>query len=101
MEKVRARSRKNSKKRDEVRRLKKFGIDADWYSRQLSIQNNACAICKRKTNGKRKFCIDHDHVDGRVRGLLCGKCNLLIGYSNDDVSILEASISYLKMKKGR
>jgi len=50
-------------------------------------------------NGKiKRFAIDHDHQTGKVRGLLCGFCNALIGYAKDDISILKSAIKYLTKK---
>lgn len=48
------------------------------YENLLQKQNNVCALCKG-TNGKNKLHIDHDHETGAVRGLLCAKCNSLLG----------------------
>jgi len=43
-------------------------------------QNQACSICKRTFEAMSKsYHIDHDHTTGRVRGLLCGTCNTLMG----------------------
>jgi hypothetical protein len=39
--------------------------------------------------------IDHSHVDDHVRGILCGRCNTLLGMAGDDVEVLEAAIKYL------
>ena len=82
------------------KRLKKTGCSAEMYEELLVKQNECCAICgKLETavrNGKPKqLCADHDHVTKEVRGLLCMKCNLGIGYLNDDVLLLESAISYL------
>jgi hypothetical protein len=40
--------------------------------------------------------IDHNHTTGKVRGLLCCDCNLLLGYAKDDEKLLAKSIEYLK-----
>jgi hypothetical protein len=42
------------------------------------------------------WCIDHDHKTGRVRGILCHRCNLLIGMGLDDPDLLRAAASYLE-----
>ena len=57
------------------------------YEAMLTQQNGFCLICarhhtevkKKRTDGRRKFCIDHCHVTGRIRGLLCESCNLMLG----------------------
>jgi hypothetical protein len=66
-------------------------------------QNNVCAICKqpetlKKTNSKhiRKLSIDHNHKSGKVRGLLCSKCNVTLGRIDDNIIILRSMIKYLE-----
>lgn len=78
------------------------------YAEMLSKQENKCAICgnfgvNEKLNddiiyGKmisgnlknyRRLAIDHNHLTDEIRGLLCTKCNLVLGLVNDDVSILQ------------
>ncbi len=54
-----------------------------------------CQICGNEI--KKKKCIDHNHKTGNIRGILCSKCNNLLGMCNDNVEILEQAISYLKM----
>lgn len=56
-------------------RLKRlFGISSKEYEALLLTQGGACAICKSLPN--RKFLhVDHDHETGKVRGLLCMRCN--------------------------
>jgi len=58
-----------------------------------------CHICK-EVLGKKK-CIDHCHSSGKVRGLLCHNCNVMIGHARDNVSILETAIEYLKINDER
>lgn len=69
----------------------------------LKEQNYQCDCCKIffKKNSvnsykKIKICIDHDHKSGKIRGLLCGKCNSAIGLFGDSINNLQNAINYLK-----
>jgi hypothetical protein len=53
-----------------------------------------CEICGAKPT-KARLDRDHHHVSKRHRGLLCRRCNLVLGKVHDDVRILEAMIKYL------
>jgi hypothetical protein len=44
--------------------------------------------------------VDHNHKTGAVRGLLCCKCNFILGHADDDVGILRRAISYLTLYGG-
>lgn len=72
--------------------LKKFGLTPDAYGRLLAEQGGVCAICATGT----KFDVDHDHESGAVRGLLCRRCNLLLGNVADDSALLRAAAEYLE-----
>jgi hypothetical protein len=86
------------KHRDRTIRTK-FGITSADYDEILKSQGNECAICGttefKYSRGRRPH-IDHCHETGKVRGLLCGHCNLGIGQFFDNVSLLERAITYLK-----
>jgi hypothetical protein len=61
-------------------------------------QKKKCAICNEpneEVSTRSGLHIDHDHVTGKVRGLLCKNCNQLIGNAKDNINILENSIKYL------
>ncbi len=73
--------------------LYRFGVTQDEYLRLLEIQGGGCAICGVQ---QERLCVDHDHVSGRVRGLLCGKCNRGIGLLGDSVSAMHSASEYLK-----
>lgn len=80
---------------DKARRLK-FGVTPEAFEAMKTAQGNACAICRTETpRGKGDWHVDHDHVTGRVRGLLCQNCNIGLGNFRDDPSKLAAAITYL------
>ena len=73
-----------------------YGITSEDYVRQLELQNGCCAICgKHHTKENKALAVDHCHTTGKVRGLLCWRCNSSIGRFEDNVSILSAAIEYL------
>lgn len=78
----------------------KYGITLDNYQQMLIEQNNSCRICGTltadKSNISRRFAVDHCHTTGKVRGLLCIKCNAGIGMFNDNLDILISAVSYLQ-----
>ena len=77
-------------------RLKtKFGMTLDDYLRILKNQGGVCAICGGSQSGRR-LAVDHDHSTGKVRGVLCSKCNTVLGQARDSTEILEKAICYLK-----
>ena len=59
-----------------------YGISLDDYNRMLEDQLYSCAICGNSKAGVRgkynTFCVDHDHSTGKVRGLLCYSCNVIV-----------------------
>jgi Autographiviridae endonuclease VII len=94
----RARARYQAHKHDSAspkRRahLKRYGISLAEYDALLAKQNGACAICRRRST--RMLCVDHCHVTGMVRGLLCHECNAALGYLKDDQASLVAALAYL------
>ena len=79
--------------------LKTYGIDQAEYDSVLKSQNNVCAICgKTELENGRRLSVDHSHVTGEVRGLLCKMCNKGIGMFEDSVEVLESAIKYLAVK---
>jgi protein-arginine kinase activator protein McsA len=80
----------------------KYGLTADLYQKMFAEQNGVCAICgESETHTYRSkevgyLAIDHDHVTGKVRQLLCFNCNTGLGRFNDDPELLKAAIKYLQ-----
>jgi hypothetical protein len=82
----------------ELHMMKNYGLDFKDYQKMLEAQGHKCAICGSPppNNRKTRLAIDHCHKTGKVRGLLCDRCNRSIGLLKDNVSILQKAIEYLK-----
>ena len=68
----------SQKRKDYLRNYElkaKYGITTAQWETMFYLQQGGCAICGRKDSGKRNLSVDHDHVTGKVRGLLCQTCN--------------------------
>lgn len=77
-------------------RQRLYGITPEQFAERLAAQDGRCAICRTDTpGGKGDWHVDHDHASGRIRGLLCHRCNLLLGNAGDDPARLQAAITYL------
>lgn len=74
------------------RRLARYGISPEEYEARLADQDGRCAICTEVTAPPD---VDHCHATGRVRGLLCRRCNLALGKFKDDPAIIERALDYL------
>src|SRR5215470_12521045 len=83
---------RNAKER-RANHLKCYGMSLLEYQLRLMLQNGVCAICNKKPNGL--LCVDHCHVTGKVRGLLCRKCNSALGFYDDDPKLAQAGADYL------
>lgn len=79
-------------------RKKLYGLTRIEYAR-LCEKYPMCPICGKEFTEHFVPHVDHDHVTGEVRGLLCKFCNPGLGSFKEDVSILERAISYLKSHK--
>lgn len=88
----------NKKHPDKKRKthLAEYGMTPDDYNKMFEAQEGRCAICGvSQVELKRRLAIDHDHISGKIRGLLCERCNLMLGKANDDINILTSAIQYL------
>ena len=82
---------------------REYGITLADYNAQLRRQAHRCAVCRRpettksKRTGKpRRLAVDHDHVTGRLRGLLCHRCNILVWALEDNHTTLHAIEAYIE-----
>ena len=91
---------KHPERERESWRRSQYGLDQATYERMLADHDNCCAICTKPFTFTEKKSdrphIDHDHETGRIRGLLCHRCNYGLGTFEDRVETLESAIAYLK-----
>jgi hypothetical protein len=85
---------KEKRRNSHIKRL--YNITPEQYNELFNVQEGRCPICgKHQDDFKRPFGVDHDHKTESIRGLLCDKCNLLLGYAKDDIILLQKAIDYL------
>ena len=76
--------------------MREFGVSFEFVQNLKEQQDSKCAICKMSIEiGNKSAHIDHCHSSGKVRGLLCQKCNQGLGLFKDSVIALESAIEYL------
>ena len=85
----------------EIDLQKRFDIDLADYQKLFVAQGGVCGICKKPEVASRGgkalwLAVDHDHLTGAVRGLLCSNCNRGIGCFGDNIETLEAAIVYVR-----
>ena len=68
-----------------------YGISSSTVKEITAKQENVCAICGRIAS----LCVDHCHSNGKVRGMLCAKCNQGLGLFYDNPILLEKAVEYL------
>lgn len=88
----------------------KFNLSSDEYEAMFLLQKGLCAICNKPETYKgrkskrfpehsvlvKRLSVDHNHLTGKIRALLCHNCNLILGNSKDSIETLLNAISYLK-----
>jgi hypothetical protein len=77
-----------------------YGITVEQYDEMLATQSGVCAICAKTCATGRALAVDHCHETGKVRGLLCARCNPMLGFANDNIDVLKAAIAYLEVVSG-
>jgi len=79
-----------------------YDLTMENYNKMLIEQNGVCAVCKNPENTKHRsgctnrLSVDHNHTTGKIRQLLCTRCNSLIGMSKENISTLLAAVDYLR-----
>lgn len=78
-----------------------YNIDLCDYEQLLQQQGGKCALCFIPAEQARfgRLDVDHDHETGKIRGLLCNKCNRALGMLGDSKSAIVAAAKYIKSEK--
>jgi hypothetical protein len=96
-DKIREKNKKwdlaNPRKRKSYRLQGRYGISIDDYEKMYHNCNGKCNICKEFY---KKLHVDHAHITGKVRGLLCKACNVSLGNFKEDITRMEEAIAYLR-----
>lgn len=75
----------------------RYGITKFEFEEIFKKQKYRCIICNApQTDLKKIFCLDHNHVNYKTRGVLCKECNSGLGFFKDNIEYLEKAIAYLK-----
>lgn len=93
-------------KREIQRRLREYGMTAEQYEQLKMQQGNLCAICNQpetvvRLGAVRPLAVDHNHLTRISRGLLCQRCNVILGLVNEDPARLELAAKYLRQWEKR
>jgi hypothetical protein len=84
-------------KRTRAAKLKfEYGLTAGKYDMMVMLQAGRCAICAGPPVNHKRLVVDHCHVSGTVRGLLCHNCNVALGLFKDNAVIVERALKYLQ-----
>lgn len=90
---------KNLNKRKSQKLQKAYGISFDQKLTMFDKQNGVCEICKVQFKNVTAAHVDHCHTTGKIRGLLCTKCNPGIGFFEDCLDKLKSAQEYLEKYK--
>ena len=76
--------------------LRTFGCTEAQYNEMFILQKGCCSICKTPQEVlKKSLAVDHCHVTGVVRGLLCTNCNTALGLLKENIDVINNMIFYL------
>lgn len=83
---------------------KRYNMTLDDYDLMFELQGGKCAICSQPEQQEfsgvvRRLSVDHNHKNGKVRKLLCQRCNAAIGMVKENIGILLNIIEYLNEYK--
>ena len=86
--------------------LKKYGIHTGQRNEIYKAQDGKCKTCYSPVEFRQGYALsthdatlDHCHKTGRIRGILCGRCNNILGRANDDPELFKKLVAYLKGHK--
>lgn len=73
----------------------KYNINEEIYNDMYQQRDGCCEICGKQIE-YRKLCVDHNHINNKLRGMLCKSCNMALGLFTDNIDILKNAINYLE-----
>lgn len=73
-----------------------YDVFIEQFENKWKQQDGKCAICHKQFNKKGDGIIDHDHISGKLRGLLCRDCNFGLGHFKDRKDFIMSAIEYIK-----
>lgn len=77
-------------------RIKRYGLTISQYEHMLKVQSHKCKVCLEPFSSAKSTHVDHNHTTGKVRALLCGKCNTALGQLRESDFILQRVLAYLR-----
>lgn len=100
--KVAAYAKENGDKVRGYQLEKTYGVSLEVFEQMNAQQGGLCKICGGPpTENRKNLSVDHDHLTGRVRGLLCLRCNVLLGFAMESVDLLDKAKAYLEANHGK
>jgi hypothetical protein len=78
------------------KRLNRYGLTHETFLQMLASQGGRCPVCRTDAPAGVGWCVDHDHVTGQVRGILCDWCNQALGRFKDDPDVIAAAAKYVQ-----
>ena len=84
----------NHRDKQKAQRIAKYGLSLIEYN-QLLENTKICPICNDSFN-KNPPVVDHDHISGKIRGIICRMCNSGLGFFRENIDLLLNAIEYLR-----
>ncbi len=83
---------------------RRYGISLESYEEMFRAQDGRCAACKQRETAKQKgrimlLGVDHDHTTGKIRGLLCNRCNRVLGLFRDNPDVIKRALDYVRSRR--
>ncbi len=84
-----------------IHMYKSYSLTVEEYEALFQAQGGRCAVCRKEPGeqGGKRLSVDHDHVTGRNRGLICQACNIAIGIVSERPEVLRAMAEYIERWK--
>jgi hypothetical protein len=76
-----------------------YGVTLEEKNKMIQDQGNKCGLCGNDFVNKKDTHLDHCHASGKVRKVLCGSCNVGLGYFKDNPELLKKAAEYIEGEK--